>query len=143
MAVKKPVYQDTKYTYSGETLNYRIEGPLGTVLLRGTASTRPDGTPPTIYVNRQIEPFMNQDVKPVTGLTTEYDASRTFFLFDDSEGGSLLETYTFIRSYSGDWSGANKRLSDPIRPNISAAMLVPFTQYVSTQTSITLQGKTN
>lgn len=125
-----PIYQDTPYYYNnGEELNFRIESPQGTVIYKGTASTRPDGSPPVIYMNRILEPYLAlQDINPtVTGLTTHPDTLRRFWLYND-DNDVLLQVYYFLRSYEGDWPfGPTKILSDPITPHISKDMTMPFT----------------
>ena len=136
---RNPIYKDTVYTSTESTLNYRIESPQGTVLLKGVASERPDGTPIEIYVNRLCEPFLSQSVKVEEGITTDPDAVRTFYLYNDLNN-TLLETYAFIRAYSGEWNGSNKILNDPIRPNVSHNMLLPFSIYLGTGSDISING---
>ena len=129
---RNPIYKDTVYTSSGSTLNYRIESPQGTEILKGVASERPDGTPIEIYINRLCEPFLSQSVNVEEGIiTTDPDAVRTFYLYNDLND-VLLEAYVFIRAYSGEWDGSNKILNDPIRPNVSHNMLLPFSAYLAT-----------
>ena len=133
---RNPIYKDTVYTSSGSTLNYRIESPQGTEILKGVASERPDGTPIEIYINRLCEPFLSQSVNVEEGvITTDPDAVRTFYLYNDLND-VLLETYVFIRAYSGEWNGSNKILNDPIRPNVSHNMLLPFSAYLATGSDI-------
>ena len=133
---RNPIYKDTVYTSSGSTLNYRIESPQGTEILKGVASERPDGTPIEIYINRLCEPFLSQSVNVEEGIiTTDPDAVRTFYLYNDLND-TLLETYVFIRAYSGEWDGSNKILNDPIRPNVSHNMLLPFSAYLATGSDI-------
>lgn len=136
MAVYAPIYKDTIWTYDTPFIQYRIESPQGNVILEGRADTRPDGTPPTIYVNRLCEPFLAQELNPVeSGLTSQGGATRTFYLYNDLND-ALLETYTFLRAYSGDWEGKDKILNDPIRPSISKEMTVPFSIYTASGASL-------
>lgn len=136
---RNPIYKDTVYTSTESTLRYRIESPQGTVLLKGVASERPDGTPIEIYVNRLCEPFLSQSVKVEEGITTDPDAVRTFYLYNDLND-TLLETYSFIRAYTGEWDGSNRILNDPIRPNVSHNMLLPFSAYLATGSDISING---
>lgn len=126
MAVYAPIYKDTIWTYDTPFIQYRIESPQGNVILEGRADTRPDGTPPTIYVNRLCEPFLAQELNPVESGLTLQPAYREFYLYNDLND-ALLETYGFLRMYSGDWEGENLILNDPIRPSISKDMNVPCT----------------
>lgn len=128
MAVYAPIYKDTIWTYDTPFIQYRIESPQGNVILEGRADTRPDGTPPTIYVNRLCEPFLAQELNPVESGLTLQPAYREFYLYNDLND-ALLETYGFLRMYSGDWAGEDKVLSDPIKRYISKDMIVPFTSY--------------
>ena len=134
---RNPIYKDTVYTSTESTLRCRIESPQGTVLLKGVASERPDGTPIEIYVNRLCEPFLSQSVNVEEGITTDPDAVRTFYLYNDLNN-TLLETYAFIRAYTGEWNGSNKILNDPIRPNVSHNMLLPFSVYLDTGSNISI-----
>lgn len=136
---RNPIYKDTVYTSTESTLRYRIESPKGTVLLKGVASERPDGTPIEIYVNRLCEPFLSQSVKVEEGITTDPDAVRTFYLYNDLNN-TLLETYAFIRAYSGEWNGSDRILNDPIRPNVSHNMLLPFSAYLANGSDISING---
>lgn len=151
MAVYAPIYRDTVYTYNGEELEYRIESPLGTTILEGVASVKPDGTPAQIYMNRLCEPFLTTGDNPTeTGLTIQSGATRTFYLFN-SLNDELLETFEFLRAYSdegisfsknekylwyGGWYGGNCILSDPIRPSISRDMIVPYSLFIRRQLDI-------
>ena len=136
---RNPIYKDTVYTSTESTLRYRIESPQGTVLLKGVASERPDGTPIEIYVNRLCEPFLSQSVNVEEGITTDPDAVRTFYLYNDLNN-TLLETYAFIRAYTGEWNGSNRILNDPIRPNVSHNMLLPFSAYLAKGSDISING---
>ena len=136
MAVYAPIYKDTIWTYDTPFIQYRIESPQGNVILEGRADTRPDGTPPTIYVNRLCEPFLETSLDPTkTGLTWQGVATRTFYLYNDLND-ALLETYTFLRAYSGDWAGEDKVLSDPIKKNVSKDMSLPFTLFSANGVSL-------
>lgn len=129
MAVFAPIYKDTVYTYNGEELDYRIETSSGVTIVEGVASVRPDGTPAQIYVNRLCEPFLAQKINPtVTGITQQ-PAFDIYYLYDNFND-ELLETYVFLRMYSGDWDGYDKFLSDPIKPNVSKDMTLPVTVYL-------------
>ena len=130
------VYEDMVYYPSEETLKYRVEAPLGNVLLRGEVSERPDGTPAQLYVNRICEPFLSNTIDPTqTGLTQHTGACQTFYFIDEKDE-SIKATYTALRMYSGYYSletgtGGNfvprdRILSDPIRPNVSKEMYLPF-----------------
>lgn len=130
MAVYAPIYKDTIWTYDTPFIQYRIESPQGNVILEGRADTRPDGTPPTIYVNRLCEPFLAQELNPAESGLTLQPAYREFYLYNDLND-ALLETYGFLRMYSGDWAGEDKALSDPIKENVSKDMNLPFTVFKS------------
>lgn len=132
---RNPIYKDTIYSATGESLTYRIEDASGETLVRGVASVKPDGSPIKIYINRQVEPFLSNRLEPATGLTRQEEACETFYLYNDLND-VLLETYVFIRSYSGEWQGADKLLSDPIRPNVSRNMLLPISVYSASEKSM-------
>lgn len=142
MAVYAPIYKDTIWTYDTDFIQYRIESPQGNVLLEGRADTRPDGTPPRIYVNRLCEPFLETSLDPTkTGITSQGGATRTFYLYNDLND-ALLETYTFLRSYSGEWSNDYKPLSDPIRPSISKDMVIPLSAFNRSAFQLTIISRT-
>lgn len=142
MAVYAPIYKDTIWTYDTPFIQYRIESPQGNVILEGRADTRPDGTPPTIYVNRLCEPFLETSLDPTeTGITSQGGATRTFYLYNGLND-ALLETYTFLRSYSGEWSNDNKPLSDPIRHSISKDMVIPLSAFNRSATQLTIISRT-
>lgn len=139
--VYAPIYKDTVYTYSGESLYFRIESPSGNTLIQGEASEKPDGTPAKVYVNRLCEPFLAQGIDPTeTGLTAQSGGSRVFYLVQDDETGQTLETYEFLRAYSGDWEGGSKILSDPIKPNVSRNMAMPFSVYNGGNIDVVVSG---
>ena len=139
MAVYAPIYKDTIYTYQGEELEYRIEFPLGTVIYEGTASERPDGTPIKIYMNRLCEPYLAQKLNPVVTGITQQPAVGTFYLFN-SLNDNLLETYYFLRMYSGEWDGEDKVLSDPIGVGVSPQMVLPFSVYTKSGATINIEA---
>lgn len=139
MAVYAPIYKDTIYTYQGEELEYRIEFPLGTVIYEGTASERPDGTPIKIYMNRLCEPYLAQILNPVVTGITQQPAVGTFYLFN-SLNDNLLETYYFLRMYSGEWDGEDKVLSDPIGVGVSPQMVLPFSVYTKSGATINIEA---
>ncbi len=135
MAVFAPIYKDTVYTYNGEELDYRIEFPAGTTILEGVASVKPDGTPAQIYVNRLCEPFLAQELSPIVTGVTQQPAFGIFHLYNNLNN-NLLETYYFLRMYSGDWNYENKILSDPIKRLISKDMVMPFTVFTENQQNV-------
>jgi hypothetical protein len=137
-AIYSDLYYDTSKYYTG-SFRYRLESPLGNVLQRGEVSEKPDGTPSLIYINRLCEPYLSMELDPTkTGLTSHPDASKKFWLLDDETGLSAC-TYTPIRMYSGyapcetgrggHFVPGEKILSDPIRPNVSKEMSLPFTVF--------------
>lgn len=137
-AIYSDFYYDTSKYYT-DSFRYRLESPLGNVLQRGEVSPKPDGTPALIYMNRICEPYLSIELDPTkTGLTSHPDASKKFWLLDDDTGTSAC-TYTPIRMYSGyaPWETGiggrfipgEKILSDPIRPNVSKEMSLPFTVF--------------
>lgn len=128
MAVYAPIYKDTIYAYEGEELDYRIESPRGITILEGVVSVKPDGTPAQIYMNRLCEPFLAQEINPLVPGVTPQPACKSFYLFNNLND-ALLETYHFLRMYSGDWNGEDRILSDPIKPGVSTDMTLPFSIY--------------
>ena len=141
--VYAPIYKDTVYTYSGETLDFRIESPRYNVLYEGEVTEKPDGSPATIYVNKICEPFLRRGLLAVpTGMTVQSGMTRTFYLTTgEYEDDRVLETYNFISAYSGDWDGRwDKVLSDPIRPNISRNMVFPYSVYRTEAGTVTISN---
>lgn len=138
MAVKGSVWIDTVYSSSTEELEYKIKDAGNNVLVEGLAVSRPDA-PAEVYVNRVAEPFLEHKFSTATGLTSAPDALRVFRLYNS--GSTLLETYTFLRAYDGEWNGNDAILSDPVRKDVSANMIIPFTAVVTASRTIKLKSE--
>lgn len=124
------VWRDNVYSSNADEIHYRIRenGLFGPLVTEGLATSRPNA-PVEIYVNRLVEPFLESSFSTATGLTTSPNAMREVYLYQVNPNTSetLLGDYVVLRDYAGDWDGSETILSDPVRKEISAKMLVPFT----------------
>ena len=140
--VYSSVINDTVYTTSAETLEYKIKSPSSVTIINGTSHIKPDGSPIEIYVNRLVEPFLGNGLNPTATGTTTTDAMRTFYLYGVDSGGTetLLETYIFLRCYDPALTISNSMvISDPIRKNIPPQVTIPFSVALRSSASINLQ----
>ena len=127
-----PIYQDTIYSFEGESVNYQIVLD-GSVIFQGRAYAAPGEDTIKININRICENYLsNYDIEPIlngTAVTAPAPyACRTFSLLNDS--GITLETYTFLYNYDygGPFNTEGMALSDPINGK-SGVNMVPVRTY--------------
>lgn len=127
--IKAPIWKDTVYQITGDTLSYYVK--VGDVTVwDDVAHRRPNDTRIKIYMNRIAIDFMEGNLAFVTGLTENPKEFVEFKLYAHAGGiGRLLETYQFLFSFDGEWNGETKVLSNPINGIIDLRMLAPITVY--------------
>lgn len=137
--IKAPIWKDTVYQITGDTLSYYVK--VGDVTVwDDVAHRRPNDARIRIYMNRIAIDFMNGYLSFNTGLTQNTGEFVEFKLYAHAGGiGRLLETYQFLFSFDGEWNGEDKTLSNPIDGVLDPRMLVPFTQYCASATNITIE----
>ena len=117
--VKAPIFKDTVYIYTGDTLTYSVISQDGDTIFNGRAYAAPNEDTIKININRICENYLdNYDIEPIlTGSSSQvvaYNAYKEFTLKDDS--GNTLETYEFLYDYDYevDFDTTGFVLSDPI-----------------------------
>lgn len=136
--IKAPIWKDTIYQTTGETLPYVVKVGDETVW-DDVAYRRPQDARIMIYMNRIAVDFMEGSLAFSTGLTANPGEYVEFKLYKRSGGVlSLLETYGFLFDFEGDWDGSDKTLSNPIDGILDSRMLIPFTQYCASAKNITI-----
>lgn len=114
-----PIYKDTIFEYTGNTLEYSID-MNGLTIFQGKAYIAPGDDSIKININRICENYLNNDavdeilVNRIFGSQTAYDAFKTFTIKDSS--GNTLETYDFLYyyDYENDLDMGDPYLNDPI-----------------------------
>lgn len=113
-----PVYKDTVYTTTGDTLNYSVV-LNGETIFQGRAYAAPNEDTISVNINRICENYL--DNYDIGDLLTESasiqgapNACRDFSLVNDS--GQTLVTYSFLYNYDYDgyFNPNGMVLSDPI-----------------------------
>ena len=127
-----PIYRDTIYVYTGDSLTYSITLD-GETIFQGRAYAAPGEDTIRININRVCENYLsNFDIEGIlNGLVesnTAVTAFREFILLDS--GGTILETYKFLYNYAYDgvFNTEGMALSDPINNN-TAVNLFPLRTY--------------
>ena len=103
--VTAPIYKDTVYTYSGQSLDYSI-ALNGETIFQGRAYAAPGEDDIKLNINRICENYLNNDaideiLANRSAVQTAWEAFRTFNLLDGS--GNTLETYQFLYCYDYGW----------------------------------------
>ena len=114
-----PIYKDTIFEYTGNTLEYSID-MNGLTIFQGKAYIAPGDDSIKININRICENYLNNDavdeilVNRIFGSQTAYDAFKTFAIKDSS--GNTLETYDFLYyyDYENELDMGDPYLNDPI-----------------------------
>lgn len=111
-----PIWKDTFYTASSQTLIYKIYGGNG-YIFQGKAYAMPNGDPIKICVNKICQDYLYQDIDSIlAGSSSQSNngACRTFTL--QSEVGNTLASYTFLYcwDYDYNWNNNSATLSIPI-----------------------------
>lgn len=114
--VNAPVFKDTYYTTSANSLDYAIIFD-GITIFSGRAYRLPDADEVKININKVCQAYLNQDFIPIpqSGSTINEGAIGMFELVDGV--GDHLEWYTFLHcyDYDFDWTGqTGVTLSQPI-----------------------------
>lgn len=135
--VKAPIYKDTYYTTSSNSLVYTISADGG-VIFSGKAYKMPGQANIKININKICQDYLRQDIDSlITGSTsqTNSDACKDFVL-KNSTGGTI-ETYRFLYDWDYDhsWTGQSATLSQPINGEYAANMWKPKTSVASTGTN--------
>ena len=137
--IKAPIWQETIYKTTGDTLHFVVKVGDDTVW-DDVAYRYPDEARIMIYMNRIAQDYMEGNLAFVTGLTENPKEYMEFKLYKQVGGVlTLLETYGFLFSFTGEWNGGDKTLSNPIDGVLDPRMLVPFTQYCASATNITIE----
>lgn len=113
-----PIYRDTIFTYSGDTLTYSIS-LNGQIIFNGRAYAAPGEDTIGININRICENYVNNYAVEslLTGVSEEEInplAYRQFSLLNES--GTTLETFNFLYNYdyNGSFNTSGMTLSEPI-----------------------------
>lgn len=123
-----PIWNDTPYNFSADTLNYTIEGG-GSVLYEGRAYKFPDAESGSVLVNKVCKEYLYTEFPNLSGTTTHSSMTGTFTLKDDS--GTTLGTYDFVNDWNYDSVpySANTNMNIPINAHYAANMYVFSTDY--------------
>ena len=120
MSVKAPIWKDTYYTTTSNTLSYTIEAE-GVTIFSGKAYKMPNAANIKININKICQDYLYQDIDTLltnSGSTQQTNPNASIiFQLKDSDG-TTLENYLFLYcwDYDYNWSGnsASIRLSEPI-----------------------------
>lgn len=130
--VTAPIYKDTIYIYTGDTLTYRIILE-GNTIFNGRAYAAPGEGTIGININRVCENYLdNNEIEPLLNGTSQTVTARTacrlFYLVDAS--GMTIESYRFLYNYDydGNFTPEGMMLSDPITGK-GAINLIPVRTY--------------
>ena len=142
--VYAPIYKDTYYTASTETLTYTISTD-GVTIFSGKAYRMPNADNIKININKICQDYLRQNIDNIlTGSTsqTNYDACKNFVLKNAT--GGTIETYRFLYDwdYTHTWNRSSVTiLSLPITGEYDSAMYRLKTQ-VSTGSTGTMNSVT-
>lgn len=126
---------DTPYSATTQSLAFRIEDASGNTVWEGVSVPYPGESAVTIWVNRLVADFLGTDWSPETGVTTDSEACRVFYLKDSS--GTTLESYRFING-DGVFPGEGV-LNDPVNGHLDPRMYFPASVYSATGTTIDIE----
>lgn len=124
--VKGPIWKDTYYTTTADTLAYYIKLDGG-IIYSGRAVKMPDADDLTININKVCRNYLSSEIEELletsSASTVNYEACRTFTLTDSA--GTTLEQYMFLYDYDYDhnWNGQAATLSLPINGHFIDGML--------------------
>lgn len=100
-----PIWKDTEYTTSADTLNYLIK-VSGETIFSARAYKYPDAANLKINVNKVCQDYLSLDLPDIRTYLNpsylHYDAAKTFTLTDTSN--NVLATYDFVYNYDYDSS---------------------------------------
>lgn len=140
-----PIYQDTFYTFTADTLSYYITYD-GDVIYQGRAYRFPDDATGRIKINKIAEDYIKMDFPRLSVITatTTYNHSEAvgeFLLYDEED--TLLATYEFAYDwdYDKELFSANKALSCPPSDKYAQNQFVFNTTYSTGKTISTQIGR--
>lgn len=135
MAVYAPIYKDTYYTSTANSLGYKIYANGSSLIYSGKAFKMPNETNLKININKICQDYLSQDFDAIiNGNSTmrNYLASLSFVLKNDSD--TTLETYVFLYcwDYGYTWNrGSSSVLSNPVNGEYISGQLRPKTTVAS------------
>lgn len=135
----KNIKEDFYYTTSAETLTYTIFTD-GTAIYNGKAYRNPSDGMIRINVAQRVRDYLGNempDFRNLVGDVVFNEGSVMTFTITD-EYGTVLETYTVLLDYEGEWDGGDKALSDPINFHADMRQKIFYTAYSSTGGTIEL-----
>ena len=136
--INAPIWKDTRYTGATDWLYFKVEDSTGTTVYNGTAEPYPGQSGVSIYVNRLVADFLNAEINPTRdGVQSDPEACQQFTL--KNESGTTLETYKFLLSSAGDFTGSDKVLSCPVNGHMDPRMRVVYSRYSSASRTITMK----
>lgn len=112
--VYAPIWKDTFYSTTGETLIYKLITSGDTIFL-GKAVKFPTASLVEVNINDICKNYMSNELPDIRGISaatsfTNTEACKTFQLYN--ENLRLLETYQFLWDWSYlDWNGGSKSMS--------------------------------
>lgn len=125
-----PVFKDTYYETTAETLTYSILCD-GLTIFRGKAVKGPKDALLRVNINRVAQDYLLNEISDFRAsdgqIHTHPEAFRIFELRDANE--QLLETYGVLADYGRPFDGRALLLSDPVRKQISPAMKYTISIY--------------
>lgn len=128
--VYAPIYKDTYYVTTADTLTYTIELDGG-VIYSGRAVKFPDADNLRININKVCNNYLESDMSELfdseSSYTINLNACRVFDLKNGN--GVTLQQYTFLfdYDYGHNWSGGETTLSEPVNGHFVSGMLKPKT----------------
>lgn len=134
--VYAPIWKDTYYTTTGETLIYKLVTGGETIFL-GKAVKLPGAANIEVNINNICKNYMSNNLPDIRGISastsfTNTEACKTFQLYN--ENLRLLETYQFLWDWSfTDWNGGSKSMALDINGHKDSRMLC-FSSSVSSGT---------
>lgn len=137
--VYAPIYKDTYYTTTAETLTFNILFE-GNVIFNGKAYRMPNQENLRININKVCQSYLSQNINTIfTGATSETN-SMAIGEFTLRNGTTILETYTFLNCYDYDfnWTGqTGVTLSQPISDVYGYGMRVLTTRIDGSRNVVT------
>ena len=133
--VKKFIWEDTPYEYSGNTLEWYLSVG-GQKVMEGTSVSFPQETGVTIYVNRLVDDWFEGEAMDVSN---GMHAGNMLDVELRDSGDTLLESYRFVYASDGEWDGDDVMLSDPINGHLDPRAKFFMTYYANSATTINIQ----
>lgn len=141
--IKGPIWKDTYYSDSSDTLSYKIQTTAGTVIHQAYTKKMPGTTGVTLNINNKVDEYLKPDFDSDFSVVENevIKNSKAFWnygLYRDTIPESLLESYQFLYdwSYNEDWTGQTKyNMTEPINGHLDPRMKALFTIYNTGQTT--------